>query len=324
MFAKSLARSLILLLLTGASAAAETWPVRPITMIVPFPAGGPTDVLGRIVAERLNPALRQSVVVENVSGAGGTIALARVARAEADGYTVIVGNITTQVFSGAVYSTSYDLVEDFEPVILLSTAPSWLIARNNLPASNVRELVDWLRASAQKPLFATIGPGSPPHVWALLFQEKTDTRFQLVPYRGGAPIYQDLMAGRVDLTELEASSTLPYVQSGKIRAYAVLGKTRWAAAPDVPTIEEAGLPGLELPYWTGLWVRKGTPRDVIIRLNAAVAEAMVDPGLRRRLTEMGQEIPTREQQTPQALDTLQRAAIAKWWPITRAANIRAE
>jgi tripartite-type tricarboxylate transporter receptor subunit TctC len=303
---------------------AQTWPSRPLTMIVPFPAGGPTDVLARIVAERMRVSLGQTVVVDNVSGAGGTIAVGKVVHAPPDGYTLSIGQLTSHVMSGAAYTTNYDLLKDLEPVALLSVAPLWVIARADLPAANLKELIDWLKANPDKASVATIGTGSPAHVWAVFFRDKTGTHYQLVPYRGAAPVMQDMIAGRIDFAALEASSTLPYVKSGQIKAFAMLVNSRWGPAPDVPTIAETGYPGLEMPYWNGLWVAKGTPKGVIARLNQAVVETLADPAVRQRLTEMGQDIPSREQQTPEALGKLHRADIEKWWPIMKAANIKSE
>jgi len=293
-------------------------------MVVPFPAGGPTDALGRIISERMGRALGQSVIVENVSGAGGTIGVAKVARSAADGYTLSIGQTTSNVFSVAVYTVPYDVLADFEPVALISTSALMMIGRSGLAASNVKELVAQLKASLQPASFATVGVGSPGHVWGRQFEVLTGVRVQLVPYRGLAPAMQDLLAGRIDLSGLEASSSLPYVQGGKIKAFGMLTEKRWPGAPDIPTLDEQGLPGLAMPYWTGLWVKKGTPAEIVARLNAAVVEAMADPAIAKRLTDLGQQIPPGDQQTPQALGALHRATIEKWWPIIKAANIRAE
>jgi tripartite-type tricarboxylate transporter receptor subunit TctC len=305
-------------------AVAETYPSRALSLIVPFPAGGPTDVLARILAARLKDALGQTVVVDNVSGAGGTIAVAKAVRSPPDGYTLSIGQLTSHVMSGAAYATNYDLLKDLEPVALLTTSPLWVIGRNTLPGSSLQDVVAWLKANPDKASVATIGTGSPAHVWAVFFQEQTGTRFQLVPYRGAAPAIQDMIAGRIDLASLEASSTLPYVKSGQIKAFAMLTKSRWAAAPDVPTTGECGLPGLEMPYWNGLWVPKGTPKEIVAKLNGAVVETLADPTVRQRLIEMGQEIPPRDQQTPEALAARHKADIEKWWPIMKAANIKSE
>jgi tripartite-type tricarboxylate transporter receptor subunit TctC len=231
-FLRTLAASLSIL--SGIPAAAETYPSRSITIIVPFPAGGPTDVLARILAERMRAALGQTVVVENVSGAGGTIAVTKAVRSAPDGYTLSIGQLTSHVMSGAAYVTNYDLLKDLEPVAMLTLSPLWMIGRNGLPDS-LPEVIAWLKANPDKASVATIGTGSPAHVWAVFFQEQTGTRFQLVPYRGAAPAIQDMTAGRIDLASLEASSTLPYVKSGQIKAFAMLTKTRWSAAPNVPT-----------------------------------------------------------------------------------------
>lgn len=310
-------------LLAAGRAAAQAYPSRALTMIVPFPAGGPTDVLARIIAERMRVSLGQSVVVENVSGAGGTIAVGKAVRSPPDGYTLSIGQMTSHVLSGAAYAVNYDLLTDLEPVALLTTAPLWMIGRSGLPDS-LPEVIAWLKANPDKASVATIGTGSPAHVWAVFFREKTGTRFQLVPYRGAAPAIPDMIAGRIDFAALEGSSTLPYVKTGQIKAFAVLAKARWNAAPDVPTIDELGLSGLQMPYWNGLWVPKGTPPEIVARLNAAVVETMADPAVRQRLVDMGQEIPPADQQTPRALSALHRADIEKWWPIMKAANIRSE
>ncbi len=327
----SIARSLIFLGLAAAlvavlprAAAAETWPDHPLTMVVPFPAGGPTDALGRIVSERMGRALGQQVIVENVSGAGGTIGVAKVARAPADGYMLSMGQTTSNVFSVAVYTVPYDVLADFEPVALVSSSALMMIGRAGLAASNLKELVAELKAAAQPASYATVGVGSPGHVWARQFETLTGVRLQLIPYRGLAPAMQDLLAGRIDLSGLEASSSLPYVQSGKIKVFGMLTEKRWPGAPDIPTLDEQGFPGLTMPYWTGLWVRKGTPAEIVAKLNAAVVEAMADPAIVKRLTDLGQEIPSRDRQTPQALGALHRATVDKWWPIIKAAGIRAE
>ncbi len=318
-------RSLVASLTIAPAAAlrAETWPSHALTLIVPFPAGGPTDVLARILAGRMKDSLGQTVVVDNVSGAGGTIAVGKVVRSAPDGYTLSIGQLTSHVMSGAAYATNYDLLTDLDPVSLLTTAPLWVVGRNGLP-NTLQEVVAWLKANPDKASVATIGTGSPAHVWAVFFQQQTGTRFQLVPYRGAAPAIQDMIAGRIDLASLEASSTLPYVKSGQIKAFAVQTGARWRAAPDVPTTAECGMPGLEMPYWNGLWVPKGTPSEIIAKINKAVVETLADQAVRQRLIEMGQEIVPADQQTPQALHARHKTDIEKWWPIMKAANIRSE
>jgi tripartite-type tricarboxylate transporter receptor subunit TctC len=311
-----------ILAMGAAVAAAQSYPSRTVSMIVPFPAGGPTDSLARIVSERMKASLGQPVIVENVGGAGGSIGVTRVARAAPDGYTIGIGQLTSYVFSSAVYNTSYDLLKDFEPVALLTTAPQWLIGRGDLPAKNLPEVIAWLKANGDKASFGTIGIGSPSHVFATLFQKTTGTQFQLVPYRGGAPAMQDLIGGQIDLSCLEASNTLANVRAGKIKAFALLSKTRWAQAPDVPTAEEAGVP-LAMPFWHGLWVPRGTPKDIVDRINAAVIDTLTDPAIAKRLADMGQEIPPRDQLTPAVLGAFHKAEIEKWWPVIKAANIKA-
>ena len=310
-------------ILPGAAsvARAQTFPTRPVTIIVPFPAGGPADVIARIIGDRMRTSLGQPVIVENVSGAGGSIGVARVARATPDGYTLSIGQLNSHVFSGAAYSVRYDLLKDFDPVALLTTNPLMIAGRKDLPARNIMELVSWLKANPDKASFATPGVGSPSHVWGIYFQNTTGTRFQFVAYRGAVPAMQDLLSAQVDLTCLQASDLLPQVRAGNLRAYAILAKTAWVRAPDIPTIDQAGVPGLDMPFWHGLWAPANTPRDIIGKLNRAAIEAVGDPLVRQRLADIGQEIFPREQQTPEALAALQKAEIEKWWPIIKAANI---
>ena len=306
------------------AAPAQDYPSHPITMIVPFAAGGPTDTLGRILSERMRASLGETIVIENVTGAGSTIGVGRAAQATPDGYTLALGNWTSFVGSGALYRTSYDLRKDFEPVSLLTFAPMLIVGKNTLPVKDAKELIAWLKASPDKVSAATVGAGSAAHVCGLYFQDKTNTRFQFVPYRGGAPAMQDLVGGQIDLMCAEASQTLTYVRSGKMKAFAVMAHTRWPALPDVPTTDEIGTPGMYISFWHGLWVPKATPKAVIAKLNAAVVDTLADPTVRQRLTDLGQVIATRDQQTPAALAAYHKAEIEKWWPIIKAANIQVE
>jgi tripartite-type tricarboxylate transporter receptor subunit TctC len=305
-------------------AAAQAFPSRPITMIVPFPAAGSADVLARIMTDRMRQSLGQTVIVENVSGAAGSLAVGRVARAAPDGYTVILGNLGTHVVNGAIYALTYDVQKDFEAIALLPSNYQLILARKAVPANDLRELVAWVKANGEKVTVGTAGPGSPSHLTAAYFQTTTDARFQLVPYRGTPQVIQDLVAGQIDLVFDQVASSLPQVRNGAIKAYAVTAKSRLAAAPEIPTADEAGLPGFLASIWFGLWAPKGTPPEVVSKLNAAVVDTLADPAVRTRLADLGAEIPPREQQTPQALAAFHKAEIEKWWPIIKAANIKGE
>jgi tripartite-type tricarboxylate transporter receptor subunit TctC len=306
-------------------AQAQDYPARPITLIVPFPAGGPTDTIARIFGERLRQALGQSVIIENVGGAGATIGVARVIRAAPDGYTLSAGNSTSHVGGPAIYPFQYDILADLESVALLSISPTLLIARRDLPANTVQELIAWLQANPDRATAGTSGAGSSGHLASILFQRQTGTRFQIVPYRGAAPAMQDLVSGQIDLRfASEGSQSLPYLRDGQIKALAMLGPTRWPPTPDIPTIDEQGLPGIHLALWNGLWAPKGTPRDIVLKLNGAIRAALSDAAVRQRIIDLGQIMPTPEQQTPEGLAAYHKAEIEKWWPIIKAANIKGE
>jgi tripartite-type tricarboxylate transporter receptor subunit TctC len=293
-------------------------------MVVPFGAGGPTDALARIVAERMRTALGQTVVVENVTGASGTIGTTRVARAAPDGYTIVLGNWPSFVVASAIYTLPYDVQKDFEPIGLLPNNPYIVVSKNDVPAKDLKELIAWLRTN-DKVSAGTGGAGAGQHISGVYFQKATGTKFQFVPYRAGSSdIMRDLVAGHIDLTFDQAISALPYVRSGQVRAYAITGKSRLAAAPDIPTVDEAGAPGVYTSTWFGLFAPKGTPAPVIAKLNAAVVEALADPSVRARLTDLGQEIPPVTEQTPAALGAHLRLEIEKWWPIIKEANIKLE
>jgi tripartite-type tricarboxylate transporter receptor subunit TctC len=304
------------------SAAAQDYPTRPITIIVPFPAGGPTDTLARIMGDHMKTSLGQPLVVENVTGAGATIGVGRAVQAPPDGYTVIVGNWTSHVGAGALYPVQWHILHDLEPVAPLSVSSLMIVGRTSLPANNAKELITWLKANPDKASAASVGSGSGAHICGLYFQDKTGTRFQFIPYRGGAPAMQDLVAGQIDLMCAEASQTLPHVRGGKMKAFAVMSKTRFPALPDVPTMEEVGVSGLEIAFWHGMWAPKGTPAGVIAKLNDAVVAAFEDPAVRKRIGDLGQAIPAREALTPAALATHHKAEVEKWWPIIKAANIK--
>ena len=327
-----LRRRRILQLAAGALAApalarlayAQAYPNRPITMVVPYPPGGPTDTIARLLAERMRAPLGQPVVVENTSGAGGTIAVTRVARAPGDGYTVGIGHWGSHVINGAVYSLPVDLLTDLVPIALISEGTQLLTAAKTVPAKNLTELVAWLKANPGKGLIGTTGVGGASHLAAVLFAKTTGTELQIVPYRGTAPRMQDMLAGTIHLAFDQVAGGLPLVQAGSLQCYAVTAKTRLAVAPNVPTVDEAGLPGFYMSVWHGLWASKGTPADVIQKLNAATVEALGDTTVRQRLSDRGQELPARERMTPEALGAYQKAEIEKWWPIVKAAGIKVE
>jgi tripartite-type tricarboxylate transporter receptor subunit TctC len=304
------------------TASAQVYPSRPLTLVVPFPAGGSTDAIGRIVAERMRVSLGQPVIIENVGGAGGSIGVGRVARATPDGYTLDIGQWDTHVANGATFSLSYDVLKDFEPVALISSNPFLILAKKAMPADDLKSLIAWLKGNPDKASQAIPTAGS--HVAGILFQKETGTRFAFVPYRGGGPAMQDLVAGQIDLMIIQAAVALPQVRAGAIKAYAVTASSRFPAAPDIPTVDESGLPGIHISGWFALFAPKGTPTEVVTKLNTAVVEALADPTVRARLANLGQEIFPREQQTPQALAAYHKAEIEKWWPIIKAANIKAE
>jgi len=305
-------------------ARAQAYPTRPITLVVPFPAGGPNDTLARLLAEQMRVSLGQPVLVENVAGANGSIGVGRAARAGGDGYTLSLGSISSHVMNGAIYRLSYDLVSDLEPVAPLINEPNIIVSKNAVPATSLGDLIAWLKANPDRALAATQGVGNMGHLAGILFQKATNTQFGFVPYRGSAPAIQDLVAGQVDIFFDSPVTTLPQIRAGAIRAYAVTAKDRLAAAPTVPTADEAGLAGFFLSNWRGLWAAKGTPKPVIKKLNAAVVDALAHPTVRARLADLAQEIFPRDQQTPDTLAALQKAEIEKWWPIIKAANIKGE
>jgi tripartite-type tricarboxylate transporter receptor subunit TctC len=312
------------LLATPGSVAAQTYPSRPITMIVPFGAGGPTDTLARIVAERMRSALGHPIVIENVVGAGGTIGVGKAARAAPDGYSIGIGAWNTHVVNGAIYALPYHVLNDFEPVALLANNHSVIVSKTAVPSKNLSELIGWIKANEDKVSAGTAGAGTSLHVAGVFFQQLTGTRFQFVPYRGAAPAAQDLIAGRIDLMFDQASSSLQYVRSGRTKAFAIASETRLAVAPDIPTAAEAGLPGFNISVWHGLWAPNGTPKNIIAKLNSAVVETLADEAVQKRLIDMGQVIPARDRQSAESLGAYHKAEIEKWWPTIRAANIKAE
>jgi tripartite-type tricarboxylate transporter receptor subunit TctC len=305
------------------NAHAEGFPTRPVTIIVPLAAGGPTDTLARIVADGMTRSLGQSVIVENVTGAAATIGVTKAVHASADGYTVSIGNWFTHVLNGATYSLSFDLLNDFTPVALLTDNPLLIVGRKGLPAKDLTQLIAWLKQNPDTAAEGTSGVGSASHVGGLLFQKLSTTQFRFIPYRGAAPAMQDLVAGRIDLMFDQVSSSLPYMRSGQIAAYAVTDKSRSPIAPDIPTVDEAGLPDFHLSIWHALWVPRGKPQDVVARLSAAAAAALASPTVRERLFALGHTVRPADQQTPVALSTFQRAEIEKWWPVVKAAGLKA-
>ena len=306
------------------NAFAQDFPNRPITVVVPFSAGGPTDALIRTLADRMRVSLGQSILVENVTGAAGTIGVGRVARAPGDGYTLSFGHWSTHVINGAVYPLPFDLLTDLEPIALLTSYPMLLVSKNALPANNLKEFIDWVKANQHKAAVGSIGAGSAAHIAGVYFEKIAGVKLNYIPYRGAAPALQDLLAGNIDFMFDHVANALPHVQEGKIRAYAVTSDQRLPSAPDIPTVDEAGLPKLHVSIWFGLWAPRGTPKDIVLKLNSAVKDALADPAIREKLAALGQVIPPADQQSPEALAAHQKAEIEKWWPIVKAANIKIE
>ena len=316
--------AVVAVLAFGSAAIAQNYPSRPITIIVPFSAGGPSDVMARILAERMKVALGEAVLVENVSGAGGSIGVGRAVRSPPDGYTISFGHLGTHVANGAIYKLGYDLVADLEPVVLLPSNTMIVVSKNAVPAKSLGELLAWLKARSTPAAAGTAGAGSGSHIAGLYFENITGIKLQYVPYRGTAPAMNDLVAGQIDVMIDQTSNSINQVRAGTIRGYAVTDTKRAESATDIPTADEAGLPGFHMTLWSGLWVPKGTPKEIVTRLNAVAVEALNDPSVRKQRENIGLQMPPKDQLSPQALADWQKAEIAKWWPMLKAANVRVE
>ncbi|MCA6120513.1 tripartite tricarboxylate transporter substrate binding protein BugD [Bradyrhizobium sp. WSM 1704] len=314
---------LAMLTFTGA-AFAQNYPTHPITIIVPFSAGGPSDAMARILGERMKQSLGEVLLIENVTGAGGSIGVGRAVRSAPDGYTISFGHLGTHVANGAIYKLGYDLVEDLEPVVLLPSNPMIIVSKNAVPAKSLKELLEWLKSRPSPPTAGTAGAGSGSHIAGLYFENVSGIKLQYVPYRGTGPALNDLVAGQIDIIVDQTSNSINQVRAGNIRAYAVTDSKRVENAKDVPTVDEAGLPGFHMTLWSGLWVPKGTPKEIIAKINTAAVEALNDPAVQKQLENLGLQMPPKDQLTPQALGALQKAEIAKWWPMIKAANVKVD
>jgi tripartite-type tricarboxylate transporter receptor subunit TctC len=306
------------------AALADNFPSHPITIVVPFSAGGPSDAMARILAERMKVTLGEALLVENVTGAGGSIGVGRAVRSPPDGYTISFGHLGTHVANGAIYKLGYDLIADLEPVALLPSNPMIVVSKNAVPAKSLGELLEWLKSRPAPAAAGTAGAGSGSHIAGLYFENVTGIKLQYVPYRGTAPALNDLVAGQIDIIIDQTSNSINQVRGGNIRAYAISADKRIESAPDIPTADEAGLPGFHMTLWSGLWVPKGTPKAIVDKLNAAAVDALNDPAVRKQLENLGLQMPPKDQLTPQALGDWQKAEIAKWWPMIKAANVKVD
>ena len=321
---RTILAALLALLTFGGHAHADTFPSHPITLVVPFAAGGPTDAMARILADHMRSSLGQSLLIENVTGAAGSLGVGRVVRAAPDGYTVSIGHLGTHVANGAIYKLGYDLVTDLEPVVLLPSNPMIIVSTNAIPARSLKELIAWLKAKPTPATTGTAGAGSGSHIAGLYFESATGIKLQYVPYRGTAPALTDLVAGQIDIMIDQTSNSIAQVRAGTIRAYAVTDDKRVESASDIPSTDEAGLSGFHMTLWSGLWVPKGTPKDVVAKLNAAAVAAMNDPAVRRKFEDLGLQMPAADRLAPEVLGAWQKAEIAKWWPMIKAANVKVE
>jgi tripartite-type tricarboxylate transporter receptor subunit TctC len=319
---KLVSATFMALLTLSCAAAAENYPSHPITVVVPFSAGGPSDAMTRILAERMKTTLGEAILVENTTGAGGSIGVGRVVHSPPDGYTIGFGHLGTHVANGAIYKLGYDLVTDLEPVVLLPSNPMIIVSKNAVPAKSLNELLAWLKSRPQPATAGTAGAGSGSHVAGLAFEAASGVKLQYVPYRGTGPAMNDLVAGQIDLIVDQLSNSINQVRAGTIRGYAVTDAKRAEQASDIPTTDEAGLPGFHMTLWSGLWVPKGTPKEIVTKLNAATIDALNDPSVRNQLENLGLQMPPADRLTPEALGDWQKAEIAKWWPVIKAANVK--
>jgi tripartite-type tricarboxylate transporter receptor subunit TctC len=305
-------------------AAAQNYPARQLTMIVPFPAGGATDTLARFLAEKMRAVLGQTVIIENIAGAAGSIGVGRAVRSPADGYTLSIGTSTTHMLTGGLYALQFDLLKDIEPVILIGSEPLLIVGKKSLPADDLKGLIGWLKANPDKASVGIAGVGAAGHLTGISLQKETGTKFQFVPYRGNGPAMQDLLAEQIDFMIEPSSNFKSLVAAGSVKPYAITGKTRLSSSSNIPTADEAGLPGFFASLWYGLWVPKNTPKDIIAKLNATMVQLLADPAVKERLTELGIEITPLPQQSPEALRAYQKAEAERWWPVIKAANLKGE
>ena len=309
-------------LAAAASASAQSYPSKPMNLIVPFAAGGATDTLARFLGEKVRERLGQPLIIENVTGAGGSIGLGRAVRATADGYTLQIGTSTTNMLLGGLYPLQFDLIKDLDPILLIASEPLMIVGKKALAAKDLKELIAWLKANPDKASIGIPAVGGTGHLAGLSFLKETGTQAQFIPYRGNGPALQDLVAGNIDMQIEPSSNFFEQVRSGNIKAFAIASTTRTGAAPNIPTTDEAGLPGYFASLWYGLWAPKGTPKDVIAKLNATMLDVLNDGAVKKRFTELALDTPTRAQQTPEALRAFQKSEADKWWPIIKAANIK--
>jgi tripartite-type tricarboxylate transporter receptor subunit TctC len=305
-------------------AAAQAYPTRQITMIVPFPAGGATDTLARFLAEKMRAILGQPVIIENIAGAAGSIGVGRAVRSAADGYTLSIGTSTTHMLTGGLYALQFDLLKDLEPVIQIGSEPLLIVGKKSLPADDLKGLIGWLRANPDKASVGIAGVGAAGHLTGISFQKETGTKFQFVPYRGNGPAMQDLLAEQIDFMIEPSSNFKSLVGAGSVKPYAITGRTRLPSSPDIPTADEAGLSGFFASLWYGLWVPKNTPKEIIARLNATMVQVLAAPAVKERFAELGIETTPLAQQSPEALRAYQKAEAERWWPIIKAANLKGE
>ena len=308
----------------SSAAPAQNYPSRPITIIVPFSAGGPSDVMARILAERMKTTLGETILVENVTGAAGSIGVGRAVRSPADGYTISFGHLGTHVANGAIYKLGYDLVDDLEPVVLLPSNPMVIVSKNAVPAKSLKELMEWLKSRPEPATAGTAGAGSGSHIAGLYFENVTGIKLQYVPYRGTGPAMNDLVAGQIDLIVDQLSNSITQVRAGNIRAYAVTDTKRAESASDIPTTDEAGLPGFFMTLWSGMWVPRDTPREIVAKLNASVVDALNDPAVRKQFENLGLQMPPQDKLSPKGLGAWQKAEIAKWWPMIKSASVKVD